>query len=447
MQNIDSTAVNAPVRPMGNGHTAEQVSQSLLDRAMVSFLRWDGEKLAWAILLLVTVLSRTIGLGDRAMSHDESLHTVYSLKLFDGEGYRHDPMMHGPLKFHLTALAYFLFGVNDWSSRIEVAVFGIIMVWLAWLLRPWIGKVGAFLVGLMFAISPALLFHSRYIRDEVMLCALLVLLTITVFRYLETRNVRWLYGTAVTLALAFTTMEASFIFGGVFGAFLIVAFAAELWRAAWPVAARRYPFRLAVAAAGPLLAAGVCFFVLMTVAPGATIGGQAAAPGAAVTSGTAGTNVFFLLGVLCAGAGLVAALVATVLAFSTWGLKRLRVFPELDLVVLLITLVLPFLAGVVITALSKLHVIGWKVDQFTTATVLTPGMVGVAGAVLAALFALSILAGYYWLRNTWVYAAGIFWSITLLLFTTFLTNGMGIITGLIGSLGYWLAQQEVARGS
>ena len=75
----------------------------------------------------------------------------------------------------------------------------------------------------MYAISPALLYHSRYIRDEVMLTSLLVLLVVCMFRYLETRSAKWLVGTAVTLAFAFLTMEASFIFGGVFGIFLVLA--------------------------------------------------------------------------------------------------------------------------------------------------------------------------------------------------------------------------------
>ena len=98
---------------------------SILDKSFASLLRWDAEKLLWAILLILTVLSRVIGLGDRAMSHDESLHTVYSWQLYDGRGYQHQPMMHGPLKFILNALAYFTFGVDDWSSRIQVAIFGI----------------------------------------------------------------------------------------------------------------------------------------------------------------------------------------------------------------------------------------------------------------------------------------------------------------------------------
>jgi DNA-binding beta-propeller fold protein YncE len=50
------------------------------------------------------------------------------------------------------------------------------------------------------------------------------------------------------------------------------------------------------------------------------------------------------------------------------------------------------------------------------------------------------------LRNRWFAAAGLFWAIEFLFFTTFLTNGQGIGTGLIGSLGYWIDQQEVMRG-
>ena len=86
----------------------------------------------------------------------------------------------------------------------------------------------------MLAISPALLYYSRYIRDEVMLCTLLVLLALCMFRYMESRSTGWLIATAVTLAFAFLTMEASFIFGGVFGGFLVLALAVQLWVINWP---------------------------------------------------------------------------------------------------------------------------------------------------------------------------------------------------------------------
>ena len=47
----------------------------------------------------------------------------------------------------------------------------------------------------------------------------------------------------------------------------------------------------------------------------------------------------------------------------------------------------------------------------------------------------------------WAKVMGVFWLIQILFFTTFLTNTRnGLATGIVGSLGYWIAQQEVARG-
>ncbi|HET9590492.1 MAG TPA: hypothetical protein VFO91_17025, partial [Anaerolineales bacterium] len=46
----------------------------------------------------------------------------------------------------------------------------------------------------------------------------------------------------------------------------------------------------------------------------------------------------------------------------------------------------------------------------------------------------------------WKYAA-LFWGTFTILYTTVFTNAPGFFTGLIGSLGYWLVQQGVERGS
>jgi predicted membrane-bound mannosyltransferase/DNA-binding beta-propeller fold protein YncE len=389
----------------------ETKSPNILDRAFVSFLRWDGEKIAWAILLIAALLSRTIGLGDRAMSHDESLHAVYSWQLYDGRGYQHQPMMHGPLKFILNPVMYFLFGVNDWSARIQVALFGVAMVAFVWMMRRWLGKTGAFLAAAMFAVSPALLYHSRYIRDEVMLCSLLVLLVVAMFRYLETRSLKWLIWTAVTLGLAFTTMEASFIYGGLFGIYLVLALTAQLWAISWDDANRRTSFRVLVGAALPLLAIGLLFVIFKQKTAGLTL----------------------------IGLGGLTALLVVALVVSTWRWK-LRIFAELDLIVLLLTLVLPYLSALVLKAL------GWQISQFSNPGQITLSMVWQGFLVLGILFVVGGLVGWFWLRGRWFAAAGIYWAILLLFYTTFMTNGQGIGTGLIGSLGYWIDQQEVMRG-
>jgi predicted membrane-bound mannosyltransferase/DNA-binding beta-propeller fold protein YncE len=396
---------------------AEARPASVLDRSLVSVMRLDWEKIAWIVLIVVAVLTRLIGLGDRPMSHDESLHAVYSFQLFDGRGYQHQPMMHGPLKFILNPVMYFLFGVNDWSARILVALFGVAMIAFVWLLRPYLGRWGAFLTALMYTISPALLYHSRYIRDEVMLTSLLVLLVAGMFRYLDTRSTKWLVAVAVTYAFALLTMEASFIFGGLFGIFLVLALAAQLSAAEWPAAAgsdasaRRRTFRGLVAAGLPLMAVGLALIVFKQSLPGLVL----------------------------LGLGLALVLIAAILAVIGWR-TGLRAFAELDLIILLATLVLPFLSAVVLKAL------GWQISQFNNPGQVTTANVWQGGAILVALFIVSAIIGYWWLRQRWLVAAGLFWAIELLFFTTFLTNGQGIATGLIGSLGYWIDQQEVMRG-
>jgi uncharacterized protein (TIGR03663 family) len=309
---------------------------------------------------------------------------------------------------------YFMFGVNDWSARIQVAVFGVVMVAVVWVMRRWLGRTGAFLTAVMYTVSPALLYHSRYIRDEVMLTSLLVILVICVFRYLEERSLPWLVATALALGFSFLTMEASFIFGGVIGIFLVLALVAQLIASVWPGdngAKRRSSFILLVSLALPALVIGLALEIFKLRLPG-----------------------FILMGI-----GGVLAIFAAILMLTQWGWK-LRAFRELDLIVLLLTLVMPFLSAVVLKAL------GWEISQFNNPGQITLAMVWQGLLVLGLLFVISGVAGYLWLRERWFIAAGAFWVIEILFFTTFLTNGQGVGTGLIGSLGYWIDQQEVMRG-
>ena len=60
-------------------------------------------------------------LGERVMSHDEVNHVWPSYDFFKGKGYAHNPVTHGPFQFHVVALSYFLFGDNDFPSRIPAA--------------------------------------------------------------------------------------------------------------------------------------------------------------------------------------------------------------------------------------------------------------------------------------------------------------------------------------
>ena len=94
-------------------------------------LRLTWESLAYLLLIVAAALTRFWDLGSRALHHDESLHAYYSWLFATGEGYQHNPLMHGPFLFHANALVYILFGDSDATSRWMPALFGTILVGLA----------------------------------------------------------------------------------------------------------------------------------------------------------------------------------------------------------------------------------------------------------------------------------------------------------------------------
>jgi len=108
--------------------TLRRTRSSILDAPLAALLNVNLEALLWAGIILFTLVTRFWDLGSRAYNHDESLHTLYSWYLYQGRGYIHDPMMHGPFQFHVNSLLFFLFGDTYYSGRMLPAIFGVIAV-------------------------------------------------------------------------------------------------------------------------------------------------------------------------------------------------------------------------------------------------------------------------------------------------------------------------------
>ena len=82
------------------------------------------EIVAYVMIVSAAIIMRLLQLSDRAMHHDESLHAFYSWQLAQGNGFTHNPMMHGPLQMELTAGLFFLFGDSEFTARLIYAVAG-----------------------------------------------------------------------------------------------------------------------------------------------------------------------------------------------------------------------------------------------------------------------------------------------------------------------------------
>lgn len=338
--------------------------RTIFDRPLMDLLKPSWEKGFYLAIFVIAVATRFWDLGARAMSHDESLHALYSYYLYNGTGYQHNPMMHGPFLFHASALIYFLFGVTDYTARVVPAIFGVVLVFLPLLFKPWLGKVGAALTSILLLISPAILYHSRYIRNDIYMAVWTLLLIAALFYYLRDRRPGWLVAGAAVLMLSMATKETAYIFGWMGLVFLGLAIA-------WERAGRSGRIWL--------LGGGIGVAVIL-LAVSAILGGIPASDEAAATAGNT---------------------------------------------VRLIKSLLLMLGGTLLIATVCGPLIG-RVRQ--------PGQASVADTIRSVP------------RSTWIIALVVMFIIYSLLFTTFFTNPPGLVTGIVGSISYWMAQQNVTRG-
>ena len=195
---------------------------------MVLRRRPGWEALVFAGIALAALGLRLWELDGRAMHYDESLHVHYAWRMATGEGYSHSPWMHGPFQVHLTALMFKLFSDTDFVARLSYALFGSALVALPYFLRNHLGRSGAIATAVLLALSPSMLYFSRFGRNEIIMAFWAVALLIVMWRYLHEGKRRYLYIASAILALMFATKETSYIIVAIFGGALFLISVPEL---------------------------------------------------------------------------------------------------------------------------------------------------------------------------------------------------------------------------
>ncbi len=187
------------------------------------------EQLLYLLIGVASILLHLYLLGDRALHHDETLHAEYSWRLYQGQGYVHDPLLHGPFLYYWTAFTYLLFGASDTTARLSGAMFGIVAVLLPLLLRRELGRGGALLASAYLLISPVFLYVGRFIRHDMFAVTFELLAVIALVRYIHSERSFWHYLFAAALGLMLTTMETFYLFVLILGVYVV---AVLLWEIA-----------------------------------------------------------------------------------------------------------------------------------------------------------------------------------------------------------------------
>lgn len=183
----------------------------MLDRA-ASLRRW----------LVLTLLMVAVGalalrlpeLDQRPMHNDEAVNAILIQGLWERGEYRYNPdEYHGPALHYATLPFVWLSGDRDFDHLSErtlrwvVVAAGVALVLLVGLLRDALGTAATAFAALLLALSPAMVFYSRYFIHEMLLVAFTLLFLASAWRYGQSRNPGWAALAGAGLGLMHATKE------------------------------------------------------------------------------------------------------------------------------------------------------------------------------------------------------------------------------------------------
>jgi predicted membrane-bound mannosyltransferase len=501
---------------------------------------WSGRTFglleAGFLLIVVAALAmRLWELGGRTVHYDEAIHLHFAWRLSESSGaflgwpwifgtdYIHSPWMHGPFQIQFTAFMFKIFGDTDVTARLGYVLFGTALVAVPYFFRDYLGRTASLMAAVMLAVSPTILYFSRFGRNDIIMAFFASALLMLMWRYIHEGHRRYLYLASAVLALMFATKETSYMVVGIFGLVLILLMIGA--RLPWLRGQSTLPyldrpagfFLLLTTLTLPQWSALSGFFQgifgLTLVNPDPHTGNNVSNVDG--TDGLVGAPAWadetLLMPVRDLGMGVHAAVIVVGLAVLAWLLSRgpltasrllciagtplavtagvalllyrpladivdTRGVPALDLglaallatgalsslvyfrypvrkgiLLLIIPALVTALYAVLFTPVLDLQAVvdGILPSEVTIGAAANgvPVNYVVALGVLSVAIIVSIIIGVQWIGGAWLVCAGIFYLIWASLYTTFFTHLSGAFSGSWQGMGYWVAQQEVARGN
>jgi uncharacterized protein (TIGR03663 family) len=152
---------------------------------------WGARVLFGAALLAAAAL-RFAHLDNRPMHADEAVHAIKFGLLLEQGYYRYDPHeFHGPTLNYATLPVAWLCGsfslrqTSESQLRAVPAVFGLLLVLMPLALGKQLGEVACLAAAVLTALSPAMVFYSRYYIQEMLLVTLSFAAIVALCRFAE----------------------------------------------------------------------------------------------------------------------------------------------------------------------------------------------------------------------------------------------------------------------
>ena len=173
---------------------------------------------AFLAVILIAIALRAPDLSRRPMHTDEAVHAVKFGMLLEDGFYRYDNTeYHGPTLNYFTLIpawtesAERLREVDEATLRIVPVVFGVGLLLLLLLAVSALGRAAVVAAGLLTAVSPAMVFYSRYYIQEMLLVFFSFAVIVCGYQYVRRRQIGWAVATGVSIGLMHATKETAVI--------------------------------------------------------------------------------------------------------------------------------------------------------------------------------------------------------------------------------------------
>ncbi|QQS32027.1 MAG: glycosyltransferase family 39 protein [Acidobacteriota bacterium] len=167
--------------------TAVEKSSGGAALALPSFKIDDKTWMISAVVITaISALLRFVMLAIKPLHHDEGVNGFFLTNLVRDGAYRYDPSnYHGPTLYYLSLPFVKLFGLETVPIRVSVAIFGVLCVVLVFYLRRYLGDLGTLFAALFMALSPGLVYISRYFIHEIFFIFLAMGIAVAIVLYIE----------------------------------------------------------------------------------------------------------------------------------------------------------------------------------------------------------------------------------------------------------------------
>lgn len=186
--------------------------------------------IACGITTFIAVVLRVYWLTLRPFHHDEGVNGHFLASLIKDGIWKYDPAnYHGPILFYYSLAFTKIFGFETVPVRVSVAIFGVLMVVLVFYLKRYLGTIGTLSAAFLIAVSPGMVYISRYFIHEIIFIFLSLAIVVAVVRFIDQEKAGWgaaayMFAVIFTLLAPTPVLVASLVGGTSDGAVSTIRF-------------------------------------------------------------------------------------------------------------------------------------------------------------------------------------------------------------------------------